>query len=269
MVKLWKYLRIGLICGWRVLFEYLTWILPTSRHPDRTPLSVRYAKARSLIVFVLRHLVIDFKIDNLELLQAKEPTLFIGNHLSMVDALILIALSPRPVAFVSKIEARKIIVVGRLITCIDGVFLDREDPFQAVKAFRKVANNMKTEGVSYCVFPEGTRQRDPYSGKLLEFRSGSFKIAHMAKCPMVTFALFGTMHIFSKSPVRGHLIQIKGLTRYEAEEIAAKKTVELGDITSEEIAAQLPQLIAFDQENESQKPRHKAQKWWKALPKGE
>ena len=266
MRKFLKYLHIGVIAIWRVIFEYFQWILPCSRHPERKPLSYRYAKARSLITFILKHMGFDLRIENPDLLDVKGPTLYVQNHLSALDPLMLVALSPRPIAFISKKENAKIIIAGRLIKAIDGVFIDREDPFQTMKAFRVVADKMKQEGLSYCIFPEGTRNRDPYKGSALPFHPGSLKLAYMAKCPILVLAGFGSFHCFDSRKGLRHLWTLRPLEYRDYASFATLKTPVLSDHVEKAINEALPALIEADNAYESTKKKDKRAKWWNNLP---
>lgn len=266
MRKFLKILRIGFICLPRTLWEYFTWILPYSRHPEKYPLEKRYAKARSLIIFLLRHMRFDVKGENLELLSTDVPALFVANHVGAIDPLILIALSPRPVSFIAKKEAERMFAVGRFIKAINGLFLDREDPFQAVKLFRTAKENMEKYHLSYCIFPEGTRIDDRYSGKTRAFHPGSFKIAFMSKSPIISFAQFGSFHVLDQKKGKSHPVQLRVLSRYEYEDYSPLKTVGVAEKLQAQIAAELPSLIQYDVEYYGQgKNKLRASPWHKAL----
>ena len=121
MRKFLKYARIGIIAIWRVIWDYFTWILPYSRHPERYPMEQRYAKARSLVIYILRKMKFDLSIYDKDVLGTDVPCLYIGDHVSALDPLALIALSRRPISFIAKKEVEKTIAVGRFIKAIDGV----------------------------------------------------------------------------------------------------------------------------------------------------
>ena len=263
MRKTWRKIRIFLLCFWRVVFDYFAWILPYSRHPERYPLQQRYDRGRALVLFVLRKLKLNVNVDGLSELTPQEPCLFIANHVGALDPLIHIAISTRPVAFVAKIEAKKIPVVGRFIRAIDGVFLDRNDPFQAVRVFREAVNFMRKDGASFVIFPEGTRQKNPYGGKANEFHPGSFKIAEMAKCPVYLYAQFGSFHAFGGQKGRSHLVQLRFLKRFDPSDVASLRSVNLSNQSLMIIDETYPRLVQADKNYESGgKTKDKAPKWW-------
>lgn len=266
MRKAWRRIRIFFLAIWRVVFDYFAWILPYSRHPERYPLQQRYDKGRALVRFVLKKLHLNIQVEGLEDLVPKEPCLYVANHVGALDPLIHIAISPKPVAFVAKREAMKIPVVGRFIRAIDGVFLDRNDAFQAVRVFRQAVNMMHQDGVSFVIFPEGTRQKDPYSGKANEFHPGSFKIAAMAKCPVAVYAQFGSFHAFSNEKGKNHLVQMHYLRRFEVEEVESLRSVILSSQSLMLIDEAYSHLAMTDKSYIANgKTKDKCPKWWKNI----
>ena len=270
MISFLKYARIGLICIWRVIFDYFAWILPYSRHPEKYPLEKRYRKARSLILYLLRHYRYELRLINPEILTTDKPVVYVANHLSALDPLMLIALSPRPVSFIAKKEAKKIPAAGRLITAIDGLFLDRDDPFQAVKLFRQAVKNMEETGISYGIFPEGTRNKDPYSARTLEFHPGALKLAYKAKCPIRLYAQFGSFHAMDNVAGRSHLWTIRGVKSIEYENYQDVKSVLLATHLRSQIEEYLPSLVQEDKKYyDTKQQKHRPSKWQEKLAKTE
>ena len=76
------------------------------------------------------------------------------------------------------------------------LFLDRKDLKQGLKTILTAIDQVKS-GISICIFPEGTRNRDREdSTTLLPFKDGSFKIAQKTGCPIIPMALTGTADVF-------------------------------------------------------------------------
>lgn len=258
--------KVILRCLWRVAFEYFAWILPYSRHPERYALSLRYQKVRRLVLFVISGLGLNVEAEGKELLLPEEGCLFIGNHVGASDPLLLIALSSKPISFVAKKEMKKTPIVGRVFRAIDGLFLDRDDAFQAVRLFREAAKSIQEQGLSYCIYPEGTRNKDPYSGHSGEFHPGSFKIAYMAKCPIITFLQFGTFHAFDDHKGKSHLIQFRALRRYEYADFSAMRSPVLSNQVKQGIDAVLPAMVDHDKKYVADaKNKDKALPWWKNI----
>ena len=51
-------------------------------------------------------------------------------------------------------------------------------------------------GISICIFPEGTRNKNEDDLDMLPFHEGSFKIATKAKCPIIPIAINNSADIF-------------------------------------------------------------------------
>ena len=51
-------------------------------------------------------------------------------------------------------------------------------------------------GISICIFPEGTRNKGDSELEMLPFHEGSFKIATKAKCPIIPIAISNSAEIF-------------------------------------------------------------------------
>ena len=265
MAKLLKYLRIFFLVGPRLIVDYFAFILPMSRHPERYPMVKRYNAVRACIVRVLSRLRLDIRSSEFSH-SRQHPCVYVCNHVGALDPLIFIAKSKEPVTFVGKKETRKIPVVGRMIRILDGAFLDREDPFQAVRCFQTVKKKM-AEGWSYCIFPEGTREKGEQLGHPLPFHPGSFKIGYMAKCDIVLSACFGSFHAFSGAwGNRSNLVQIHSVEVIPYETYKEKKTVEVASYAEERLALPILTLVQEDKSYvRAGQNKGKCPKWWKSI----
>lgn len=110
-----------------------------------------------------------------------QAALFVANHKSYFDIPILVSIIDIPVAFIGKIELKKIPIVSYWMKKINCIFMDREDIRQSLKAINQGIEQIK-EGQSLLIFPEGRRiKRD----ELGEFKKGSLKLATKSKAPIV------------------------------------------------------------------------------------
>lgn len=126
------------------------------------------------------------------------PTVYVGNHLSFFDVVICIVTMPRPMAFISKIENKKMPLVNWWMYALGCVFIDRSNLRQQVKELKKAQERL-AQGLSYTLFPEGTRSKD---GSLQEFKPGAFKVATKSGVDIQPFGIEGTPEIMK----RGSLI---------------------------------------------------------------
>ncbi len=160
-----------------------------------------------------------------------EAVLYIGNHRSYFDIVLTYARCPRPTGYISKKGIKKVPSLSMWMKRLHCLFLDRDDMKQGLKIVLEAIDHVKN-GISICVFPEGTRNRDlndPTS--LLPFKEGTFKIATKTKCKIIPMALTGTADILEnnfpwihKSKVTieyGKPIDVTSLTKEEQKHLGS------------------------------------------------
>ena len=124
-----------------------------------------------------------------------EPVLYIGNHKSFFDVVVTYARCPGLTGYIAKDGVNKVPIFRIWMKRLHCIFLKRDDMKEGLKVILKAIEYVKS-GISICIFPEGTRNKDrdnPTS--LLPFKEGSFKIASKTGCKIVPMALIGTADI--------------------------------------------------------------------------
>lgn len=124
-----------------------------------------------------------------------EAVLYIGNHRGFFDIVITYARCPRLTGYMAKKEVEKVPLLSVWMRFLYCLFLDRDDIRQGLKTILAGIEHIKN-GISICVFPEGTRSMGDNQTELLPFREGAFKISTKTDCPIVPFALTNTSAIF-------------------------------------------------------------------------
>ena len=71
----------------------------------------------------------------------------------------------------------------------------------------KTAIEYVKKGISICIFPEGTRNKNGSELEMLPFHEGSFKIASKTSCAIVPMAIYNSAAIFED-----HLPKVKKAT---------------------------------------------------------
>ena len=122
-----------------------------------------------------------------------QAVLYVGNHNSYFDILLTSVRAPRPTGYVAKIEMLRYPLLRNWMRNIRCTFLDRKDVKKGMKTILDNIALLKN-GISVCVFPEGTRNRT--SASLLEFHDGSLKMAEKSGCPIVPMAINNSGAIF-------------------------------------------------------------------------
>ena len=131
-----------------------------------------------------------------------ETALYVGNHRSFFDILIMYVQCKDLTGFVAKDSLEKVPsfrVWMRYLYCL---FLDRKDIKQGMKTILQAIEYIK-QGVSIVIFPEGTRNTGEELS-MLPFKEGSFKIALKTGCPIVPVAINNSAEIFEN-----HLPKLK------------------------------------------------------------
>ena len=124
-----------------------------------------------------------------------EPVLFIGNHRSFFDILLTYSRCRNLTGYVAKKEMEKIPLLSTWMRFVYCLFLDRENPKEGLKTILQAIDYVKN-GISICIFPEGTRSQDedPH-----EFKEGSLRPALKAKVPVIPMAISGTADILENN----------------------------------------------------------------------
>ena len=139
------------------------------------------------IAFVATRLVYRFKVRGDEHIPVQGAAILVCNHVSFVDAVLLMAASPRPIAFIMDHRIFQIPVLGWLFKLAKAIPIasQKEEPAVYEAAFAR-ARRVLEEGDLVCIFPEGAITRD---GELGEFKGGVMKLLETHPVPVVPMAL--------------------------------------------------------------------------------
>ncbi len=123
----------------------------------------------------------------------EEPALYVANHRSIFDIVVMYVQCRKLTGFVSKDVIEKIPSIRVWMRYLYCIFLDRKDPRSGMKMILQAIEHIKN-GISICIFPEGTRNKGEELS-VLPFKEGSFKIATKSGCPIVPVALNNTVEV--------------------------------------------------------------------------
>ncbi len=122
------------------------------------------------------------KIDRPLNLDITQPYVFVGNHVSMIDVMVMVSVAKKhAMVFVGKKELEKIPIFGYIYRKTM-ILVDRSSP----ESRRAVFNSTKekiSKGRNVCLFPEGTVP--PTEMELGKFKQGAFSIAIEHQIPIV------------------------------------------------------------------------------------
>jgi 1-acyl-sn-glycerol-3-phosphate acyltransferase len=139
------------------------------------------------VAFVLSHTAYRLKLDGAERIPTEGPALLICNHVSFIDAVLLMAVSPRPVRFVMDHRIFKTPLLGAMFRLAKAIPIAprSEDAATYERAFA-AASQVLREGELLCIFPEGGITRD---GTLQAFKGGVLKVLEADPVPVIPLAL--------------------------------------------------------------------------------
>ncbi len=123
---------------------------------------------------------IQLAVKDPEYMWTARPAVFLFNHQSAVDVLIMAKLLRKDAVAVAKKELQYT-PFGPIFKAAGMVFIDRKNKDKAIKALQPAVDALKS-GTSLAIAPEGTRSKDY---KLGSFKKGAFHMAMQAKVPIV------------------------------------------------------------------------------------
>lgn len=134
-------------------------------------------------------------------LWSHRPAVFLFNHQSNVDMVIVARLLRRDISGIGKKEIGDIPLIGRILEFSGVVLIDRKDHDKAVEALGALVDTMRIEGKSVCVSPEGTRS---ITTKLAPFKKGAFHLAAQAGVPIVPIVIHNSVDVMPKGSAIYH-----------------------------------------------------------------
>lgn len=132
--------------------------------------------------------------DGVENVLSDKPRIFMANHQSDYDILIVLAHIPGQFRWIAKKELFKIPIFGKAMRNAGYIEIDRQHHENAMKSLEEAARKIR-EGKSVVTFPEGTRSRD---GKIKQFKQGMFYLAIQSGVPIVPISIIGASEIMPK-----------------------------------------------------------------------
>jgi 1-acyl-sn-glycerol-3-phosphate acyltransferase len=120
--------------------------------------------------------------------------IFAANHVSNIDPLAFVPAIPRRVGLLVKSELFRVPILAKAMRMAGFVPVEREKREAAAGSVDEALKYLQ-EGLSFAVYPEGTRSRD---GRMLPFKKGTFLMAVRAKVPVVPVSIVGAQDLMRK-----------------------------------------------------------------------
>ncbi len=143
------------------------------------------------VLFVSR---VKVSVEGLEHIDPHATYLYMANHQSMFDILVLSAYLPVQFRWLAKKELFQIPIFGHAMAIAGYISIDRSDRRSAHKSLMVAARKI-ARGVSVVIFPEGSRSSD---GQIGSFKAGGFHLACLSGQPIVPTVICGTHEVMPK-----------------------------------------------------------------------
>ena len=170
------------------------------------------------------------EVKRLEKTEGGKSYMYVANHTSMTDIMLMLHAAKNPFVFVGKQELARFPLFGYFYkqTCI---LVDRGDP-KSRRAVFESAQKRLNQGLSICIFPEGGVP-DDLSLVLDTFKDGAFRLAIDHQVPIVPMVFYDnkkrfSYDFFSGSPGK---MRVKVLNFIETKGKAANDRRELKEKT--------------------------------------
>jgi 1-acyl-sn-glycerol-3-phosphate acyltransferase len=137
---------------------------------------------------------IQLDVRGAEHLERPRPAVFLLNHQSGIDPILVCALLRRGFTAIAKQEIRRNPVLGPAFAFAGVAFVDRADRAQALAALEPALEALRG-GLSLAIAPEGTRSPDASVGA---FKKGAFRIAMAAGAPLVPICIHNASDVLPR-----------------------------------------------------------------------
>ncbi|RXR21110.1 1-acyl-sn-glycerol-3-phosphate acyltransferase [Flavobacterium amnicola] len=189
-----KVFKIIFWCLWRVWF-YILMIVPIIFMSPLLVISLLkeewypyfFKLARFWAHFILYGMGFYYKIEAEQEIEPHKSYMFIANHTSMTDVMLMLVTVKNPFVFVGKKELVKIPIFGFFYKRA-AIMVDRDNPRSRTAVYERAQRRIK-QGMSICIFPEG-KVPDDESVVLDEFKGGAFNLAIDHKLPIVPMSFY-------------------------------------------------------------------------------
>lgn len=238
---------------WVILWNiYHIYMIPKmgymAKHTEKYDESVRYKIARRAIYYMMRSGNIKAKCDGLENLPKDGGYVMYPNHQGKFDALSIMITHDMPCSVVVDDDVSYGILIKEFIDLVEGKRMKLHDVRQALEIIKETSTEVR-EGRRYIIFSEGGYENN--GNTLREFKPGSFKMAMMAKAPIVPVALIDCYKVFGENSLAPVTAKVRYLKPLYYEDYKGMNSREICSYVKEKIEG------AIEEELATRKNKHK------------
>ncbi len=232
-----NYYRTILINLHRIIY-YVAKARIWMRHPERHSEKECYSVCTEMVEKMNRSSGYRTIAQGCENLPAEGGYVMYPNHQGKYDVPGIFATHREPCSFVMDEKKSHIILVNEFLLLCGGKRLKMDDLRQTMRVFQEMAREIKDMGRRFILFPEGGYKEN--NRNVVEtFKAGSFKLAQMAKCPIVPVALVDSYKVYNsphKGPVTTYVYYLEPIYYDEFKDM---KTKEIAALVEERIKAKI------------------------------
>ena len=195
------------------------------------------------VAFLVTRCIYRFRVSGEQHIPVQGAAVIVCNHVSFVDAVVLMAASPRPIRFVMDYRIFALPLLGRLFRLAKAIPIAprSENPAMYEAAFEAV-DQVLAEGDLVGIFPEGGITRD---GTLQDFKGGIMKILERRPVPVVPVALLNLWGSYF-SRIEGGTAMVRPFRRglWSPVRLAAGEPVAAAQVSPDHLRERVKQLLA-------------------------
>ena len=195
------------------------------------------------IALIATRCIYRFKVRGDEHIPLKGAAILVCNHVSFVDAVLLMAASPRPIAFIMDHRIFKLPVLGWMFKLAKAIPIapQRENAQVYEQAFER-ARAVLADGELVCIFPEGAITKD---GQLGEFKGGVMKLLETHPVPVIPLALQNLWgSFFSRVEQGGAMVKPFRRGMFTRVGMVAGVPLAPGEVTPDGLRTRVGELLA-------------------------
>ncbi len=225
----------------RIVFYVLKariWI----RHSDKHTEEDCYALARKMVFKMNKSSGYRTISEGQDKLPKEGGYVMYPNHQGKYDVLGIFNTHKKPCSFVMDEKKSHMILVAEFLGLVKGKALKMDDLRQTITVFKEMAREIKEQGRRFILFPEGGYKEN--NQNIVEtFKAGSFKVAQMAKAPIVPVALVDSYKVYNsphKGPVTTYVYYLDPIYY---DEYKGLKTVEIAGLVEKRIKERIKEHL--------------------------
>ncbi len=189
-----------------------------------------------------------YKVEKSEKLDKNKSYMFVANHSSITDIMLMLAAVDNPFVFVGKVSLSKIPLFGFFYKRTS-IMVDRNSSKSKMEVFNQAQKRIN-RGLSICIFPEGGVPQDE-SILLDTFKDGAFRLAVEHKLPIVPLVFPDNKKrlsytFFSGSP---GLMRVKILPAITTANITSENRAYVREVREKTREVIYNQLLAFQKKS--------------------